>query len=371
VRSTNQRNRSSLTFDERGPAVANETTFGETSRLRRLDANPVPDSVTEIRLFAKIRNEAERLPFFLNYYRKLGVNRFFLIDNCSEDPTVEFLRQNDDCHIFSTDQKMAVSRAGMDWIEPLLAQYGKDRWCLIVDADELLVYANCEELPLAQLCRKLDARNENALPCVMLDMYPKGNIESIAYHATQSFIEASPYFDRSGYRILPSDMNMPRIVGGPRMRIFYPKLLDRSIVARTRRRVIHYVSQLTKDRKLPVLGKLKPHPGPPLLNKVPLVRWNENLSFAPAAHFLRGRDARLSSARGALLHFKFLGGFDRRVKEEISRRAYFWGGEEYRQYFDRIRRGDEIDFTCELSTRYNGSGQLLELGLIKDLEHES
>ena len=92
------------------------------------------------------------------------------------------------------------------------------------------------------------------------------------------------------------------------------------------------------------------------------------MSFDPAAHCLRGPGARLSSGTGALLHFKFLGDFSRRISEEMVRRAYFKNGEEYRQYFGRVARGDGIDFTCELSTKYTGSKQLLELGLIREIE---
>ena len=96
------------------------------SRLERLDDNQICDSCTEIRLFAKVRNEALRLPYFLAYYRKLGIDRFFIVDNGSADHTVEILRRNSNCHIFQTDQKMADLRAGMDWIEPLLAEYGEN-----------------------------------------------------------------------------------------------------------------------------------------------------------------------------------------------------------------------------------------------------
>ena len=142
-------------------------TAEKANGLERLDNNFIPISGSEVRLFAKVRNEVERLPFFLNYYRKFGVNRFFIIDNCSTDHTVDLLKQNSDCHIFSTSQKMVDARAGMDWIEPLLKKYGENRWCLIVDADELLVYPNSEDLPLAQFCQRLDALNVNALPCIL------------------------------------------------------------------------------------------------------------------------------------------------------------------------------------------------------------
>src|SRR4029077_4922394 len=87
-------------------------TADRSSRMERLDDNQIPDSCAEIRLFAKMRNEALRLPHFLAYYTKLGIDRFFIVDNCSTDRTIEILRRNRNCHIFRTDQKMADARAG-------------------------------------------------------------------------------------------------------------------------------------------------------------------------------------------------------------------------------------------------------------------
>ena len=335
------------------------------SRLERLDDNQICDSRTEIRLFAKVRNEALRLPYFLAYYRRLGVNRFFIVDNCSTDHTVEILRRNSNCHIFQTGQKMADSRAGMDWIEPLLAEYGTNRWCLIVDADELLVYPNSESTPLAELCQSLDRAKLNAVPAIMVDMYPEGNIEKVEYRQGQSFIDASPFFDRGGYKFSDAG-HEPMIIGGPRLRMFYPELPDRR-TAHVRRWIVGCIARIPilrnlvpRLRKLPILHR--PKPCPPILNKVPLVRWNKDMTFSSAAHFVRG--ARIASARCVLLHFKFLGDFNRRVNEEMVRRAYFMNGAEYNIYYKFIRGQTGIDFSCALSTRYNGSRHLLELGLL-------
>ena len=318
--------------------------------LSRLDQNVIPDA-DEIRLFAKVRNEATKLPFFLSYYRSLGIERFFFIDNDSTDRTVEFLLSKDkDFHVFATTEKLSQTRAGMDWIEPLLHSYGRNRWCVVVDADELLVYPNSETVGLRRFCQTLDLMNSNAFASIMLDMYPAGNLEDVSYLPGQSFIEASPFFDRSGYNWLGSGPNGPTIVGGPRLRMFFPEFLDRRILARILRRIRSYIG--------------RPIPWPPILNKVPLVRWNKQMSFAPAAHFISG--ARLAKGNGALLHFKFLGDFSEHVKEELVRKAYFDEGREYQRYFERLRQRTPINFKCEISVRFTGTRQLLELALINE-----
>ena len=124
-------------------------------KVRRWDDNVIPDT-GEIRLFGKIRNERTRLPFFLSYYRSLGVGRFFIVDNGSSDGSAEFLCGEPDCHVFRTEESMAVSRAGMSWLEPLLATHGIGRWCIVVDADELLVHPQAETVPLPQFCADLE-----------------------------------------------------------------------------------------------------------------------------------------------------------------------------------------------------------------------
>ena len=54
---------------------------------------------SEVRLFCVAYNEALRLPAFLDYYRRLGVGRFFIIDNKSTDGTAELLAAQDDSNL--------------------------------------------------------------------------------------------------------------------------------------------------------------------------------------------------------------------------------------------------------------------------------
>jgi hypothetical protein len=88
------------------------------------------------------------------------------------------------------------------------------------------------------------------------------------------------------------------------------------------------------------------------------------MSFSSAAHSLSG--AQIAGGNGALLHFKFLGDFSRRVNEELIRKAYFNDGGEYKQYYRRLRTRRKINFMSKISVRFSGTHQLLDLELIKE-----
>ena len=45
--------------------------------LERIDEADIPKDKTEVRAVFKILNEVQRLPWILQYYRAMGVKRFF------------------------------------------------------------------------------------------------------------------------------------------------------------------------------------------------------------------------------------------------------------------------------------------------------
>lgn len=111
---------------------------------RRHDITPVVDRTTAIGpgallLFATVRNEMQRLPFFLNHYRKLGIDHFLFVDNESDDGTPDLLRDQPDVSLWSTGHSYRAARFGMDWLAWLMIRFGHGHWCLTVDADELLL----------------------------------------------------------------------------------------------------------------------------------------------------------------------------------------------------------------------------------------
>lgn len=192
--------------------------------LRRLDGRSISGGTEEVRAFLVVRDERLRLPDALAHHRALGVHRFLVVDNGSSDGTVEYLLAQPDVHVFATTAPYQQARLGMDWMEALLNQYGVNRWCLLIDADERLVYPHCESLPLSQFCRALEGRGLDSLATMVVDMYADAPIAETHVDASRPLLDVCPFFDSKGYHSFPDRSPIPRVFGGVRARLFWPEI---------------------------------------------------------------------------------------------------------------------------------------------------
>ncbi len=293
--------------------------------LERLTPAPVlePDDILVV---GCLRNEALRLPDFLAHHRKLGVARFFLIDNGSTDGTVDYLRQQPDVCLFHTSDSYASSRCGVDWLNAVLGDYAVGHWTLILDADELFVFPGFEDTGLASFVAWVEDQGHDAVCAPMLDMYPRGPLAATGYAAGESLIDTCRWFDADGYerRRIPGG---PEVLhrGGPRHRLFWE-------------------------------GREVGFPSP-VLTKIPLVKWRADLELTASTHVLRG--ARLSQVTGLLMHFKFLQDFAPSVAEEQARGEHFMSARQYSVYHDRMAENANLRVRFEGSLRFRDSAQLV------------
>ena len=124
-----------------------------------------------------MRNERTRLPYFLSYYRNLGVSAFLVVDNESDDGSREYLEAQEDVSLWSTAASYKRARFGVDWVNWLLTRHGHNHWILSVDVDEFLVYAHIETRGLRALTDWLDASSIRSFGTLLLDMYSRRPIE--------------------------------------------------------------------------------------------------------------------------------------------------------------------------------------------------
>lgn len=304
--------------------------------LSAVSVHPKAIATAGVTLAATVRNERLRLPFFIDYYRRLGVGHFLFIDNGSDDGTGEWLAAQPDVSVWRTTASYGASRFGIDWINALLGRHRHGRWCLVVDVDEFLVFPFGDTRPIGALTDWLDSCAIRSFPAMMVDMYPKGPVSAQPYREGQDPFEIANWFDSANYMISRNPLygNL-WIQGGPRARVFFP---DRPADA-------------------------------PALNKIPLVRWDRRFVFVNSTHMLlpRGLNFTYDSGggemiSGCLLHAKFLSVFPDKVAEEIARAEHFARGREYRAYAEA--GPDQADLWCKWSEKYINWRQLEILGLM-------
>lgn len=298
-----------------------------------LDKKITDISPGEIITFCCVRNELLRLPYFLEYHRALGVDRFIFVDNASDDGTVDFLLAEKDVHVFYTEESYAKSRCGVDWLNSLLMEFGVGHWTLTLDADELLVYPMCEHGNLRAFISYLESVNAEALQTFLLDMYSDKPIRETFYTKGESFTSVCNYFDSDTYHLRGAN-GIP-IRGGPRHRLFWR-------------------------------GKDNPKPSP-VLGKVPLVKWREDLSFTASTHNLSG--VKLAPITGVLQHFKLFSDFITLIEIETRRKEHWDNAAQYEIYWGELKSNPVLTAFCENSIAYIDSMQLVELGLISCPDH--
>ncbi len=214
----------------------------------------------DVLLFCTFRNEDIRLPFFFDYYRKLGINHFLMIDNGSEDAGSDFAREQPDVSLWRTDAPYGEARYGVDWLTYLQGKYGHGHWALTVDVDEFFVYPFCDTRPIRALADWLDASDVRSFGAMLLDMYPKGPVGQTTYRRGDDPFQTANWFDPGNYFMTQNKLLKNLwIQGGPRARSFFA----------------------SKPKQAPAL------------NKVPFVKWRRPYAYVSSTHMMLPRGLNL------------------------------------------------------------------------------
>lgn len=310
--------------------------FRKRRELRSIQDRTAQIKRDDIFIFSTLRNERVRLPFFLKYYREMGINHFFIVDNDSTDGSLEYLMAQPDVSVWYSRKSYKRSRFGVDWLNWLQMKHAHGHWSLVVDPDEFLVYPFCDTRPLRALTDWLDASSIKSFSAMLLDMYPKGRMDLQPYEEGQDPLEITSWFDAGNYSIQKnSKFGNLWIQGGPRARAFFHDAPEKS----------------------------------PALNKIPLVKWDRKYAYVSSTHMLLPRGLNQvydewggEKASGVLLHTKFLDTFGAKAAEELERKQHYAASMEYKAYAASLK--DNPDLWCKWSEKYINWRQLEILGLM-------
>ncbi|WP_226779872.1 glycosyltransferase family 2 protein [Oceaniglobus trochenteri] len=308
---------------------------------KRHQLKPLQDRTAQIEpgqilLFCTLRNEALRLPYFLDHHRALGVDHFLFVDNDSTDGTADLLVGQPDVSLWHSGDSYKASRFGMDWLGWLQLRHGHGHWCLTMDADEILVYPFHDSTGLRGLTAWLDSRGWRGFRTLMIDLYPRGPLRDAAYRPGQDPTETIPWFDADNFTFHPRpELQTLLARGGVRARYFFSSAPERA----------------------------------PTMNKTPLVKWDRRFSYLDSTHSLLPPrmnrtypEPGIARPTGALLHTKFLNTIVAKSAEEKQRKEHFANSALYDDYYDGLIANP--DLWVPTAQRYVGWQQLETLGLL-------
>jgi hypothetical protein len=300
--------------------------------LRRVDQRDSALAAEDILCCVTLRNEAPRLPYFLDYYRALGVNRFLMVDNGSTDGSREYLLAQPDVLLWESALPFDKANFGSSWFELLLRRYGIGHWTLTVDTDEFLVYRDSPAKSLRQLCREMEQQNLQAMTGQLLDMYSAGPVSAAQYRPGQDPLEVCPWFDRESYgrryEMGGQYRNQRILFGGVRQRVF-------------------------------------PASNDYLLSKVALLQYQSDVVLDGGQHLTNIPADRLLQNQMVLLHFKFFSSMPGYAAREAQREEHAMCAQQYKAYQRQFALDGELTlYDAAHSIRYEGIAQLEALGII-------
>ena len=268
----------------------------------------------EVAVVACMRNEMFMLPQFLAHYRKLGVGSFLIVDNCSDDGTLEYLLDQPDVALFSVDTDYNLSFYGVAWQQALMAAFRVGKWSLVADADELLVWQENQTQTLPDLLKTDAFQDVDAARIFMLDMYPQGSLAEARFKtdpfAETGFVDREPFL--ANWTGQGPFSNMPTWTSALRHRLIPGSRTDL------------FVAQ-----------------------KIALLKYQPWMRVSAGLHFLT--DVTLSSRELLFAHFKYNADFRRKALAEVARGQHFNDAEEYRKYLALMSEGRDVIYEDGLS----------------------
>lgn len=276
-----------------------------------------------------VKNDLKRIQKSYEHHKKMGVKNFVFVDNNSDDGTFEWLIEQD-ATVFWTDCKFC-SAAKSAWLGMVFEYVGYDRWYLILDSDELLVYPGYEDNNITKLISLLEERKQKRLLSFMLDMYTKEEIVQMDKVSEWKFDDYK-YFDSDSYK-LSRNLHYQKVIGGPRARVI----------------------RSDNENGIEMIQ-----------NKYPLVYMTrgEIYRYHYVYPIYHNFDTECVSV---LLHYKFLPGDLKKYEKIAEQGTYANGSQLYKDSLKAIQQNEHIKFWNSDSKEYTNSDSLLNIDIVKSI----
>src|ERR687894_1767128 len=300
------------------------------SQIRHLHG---PEEVTyapdELVVVCLVRDGRPYVKPFIEHYFSLGAKHIVFLDNGSTDGTVETLKKYENVTVLRTNLSYKMYNVTMK--QYLVERFGRGRWTLSTDIDELFEYPYSDVVSLKALLGYLNENSYTAVVSYMLDMFPEEPLseedsptEDLPLKELHRFYDISDIRTRSYHEVgeignvLPNE-EIEILRGGVQWRLFG----------------IH-----------------------PLLTKHPLVFLDDKLRPMDFSEHWAG-NARIADFTGILLHYKLSNSLYSLVRRELEERRYINQGGKYDKYFKVLGKAPSLLIKNDTSRELRSVNELV------------
>ncbi len=294
----------------------------------------VPYGRDELVVLVLVRNGRAYVEPFVEHYFSLGAKHVVFLDNGSTDGTVETLRAYDRVTVLGTG--LPYKRYNIAFKRYLIQRFGRGRWTLSVDVDELFDYPFSDMVGLEALLGYLNDNAYTAVVAHMLDMFPGRPLREDGPPADEGGLKESyRFYDISDVRSRPySEVgDIGNVLGNQEIELLWGGVHRR------------------------VFG------GSPLLTKHPLLFLDDRLKPMDLSDHWAG-NARVADLTGLLLHYKLVDGIYSQVRREIDERRDLNLGGKYDNYSEVLQETPDLLIRNEASRELGGVNELVGTHLV-------
>ena len=293
--------------------------------------------IDELVVLCLVRNGRPYVKAFVDHYLALGVKHIFFLDNGSTDGTVEFLQDYENVTVLRTE--LPFKEYQMSMKQYMFERFGRGRWALFADIDELFDYPYSETVDLGSLLRYLTQRSFTAVAAQMLDMFPERPIsEAAAAVEDEPVKETNRFYDISNVRSR-NYWDYPIVCGtGNVLASDEIKVLRKGIQAT----LFGGIPPLTKHPLVLSDGKAMPMDG----------------SSHAVSH------ARVADLTCVLFHYKFLDHLYEQIRSAVREENYMKDSRKHKKRLETLERNATLQIKRDTSKKLDNVNELVENGFL-------
>jgi hypothetical protein len=301
-------------------------------------AEKVPHEPDELIVVCLVRDGRPYVRSFVEHYLSLGVKHICFLDNGSTDGTVEALKNYDNVTVLRTT--LPYKRYEYSLKQYLIARFGRDRWCLCADIDELFDYPYSDVVGLGSLLDYLNSNSYTAVAAQMLDMFPEEPLSG----SREANLPDEPLKERHRFYDVS---NIGRKSFTELRRRFPTNILESDEIEAFRGGIRETVFGVNSD-----------------LTKFPLVFFDGRIKpMEDSSHWVA--NARIADLTCVLFHYKFLDGYlHEQAAHAVREGQYHNASHVYKKYLRILEENPTLRVKQEAAREIESVNDLVENGFL-------